>query len=565
MNKLQTFASACFLCILVITALLGNASPAYGVSCSVIHHPASSDADKALLNADYPKAESLYRQALTANRADENATTGLVHALLRQQKVQDAADAVQAALSTNPKSAALLVLRGEVEYRQGVPWTAADTMREANKLDSCNPRLQLLVADIARISSLYATAQTYIKNAHLIDPDDPEITQEWIGTLPLKERIAQAEAYLAAPHGDDPEDLRHLHSALDHWKKLTDEPRKSCHLVSGGQSAEIPFANLMEDATHVRAVGLDVKLNNRGARLEIDTGAGGLVVNRGVAQRAGLKAFSHTTMGGIGDNGEKAAYTAYADSIRIGGLEFADCMVEVLDDKHGLDQIDGLIGMDVFSRFLVTLDYPMRKLILSPLPPRPDQTQDAGPSLNTAETASDEPDSSEETQNNPAATPPAPKKAAAPRGPQDRYIAPEMKDYTKVYRVGHDIILPAALNSQKVKLFIMDTGAWATTISPQAAREVTKVHNDHSGLEVSGISGKVDKIYTANKITFRFANLSQEAEDVVAFDTSRVSKNVGMEISGFIGARTLRMLTIHIDYRDGLVKFDYDPNRGYRQ
>ena len=51
----------------------------------------------------------------------------------------------------------------------------------------------------------------------------------------------------------------------------------------------------------------------------------------------------------------------------------------------------------------------------------------------------------------------------------------------------------------------------------------------------------------------------------MAFDTSRISKNVGMEISGFIGARTLRLLTIHIDYRDGLVKFDYDPNRGYRQ
>jgi hypothetical protein len=37
-----------------------------------------------------------------------------------------------------------------------------------------------------------------------------------------------------------------------------------------------------------------------------------------------------------------------------------------------------------------------------------------------------------------------------------------------------------------------------------------------------------------------------------------------MEISGFLGANTLDQLTIHIDYRDGLVKFDYDPNRGYR-
>jgi hypothetical protein len=30
-----------------------------------------------------------------------------------------------------------------------------------------------------------------------------------------------------------------------------------------------------------------------------------------------------------------------------------------------------------------------------------------------------------------------------------------------------------------------------------------------------------------------------------------------------IGATTLGQVTMHIDYRDGLVKFDYDRNRGY--
>jgi hypothetical protein len=138
-----------------------------------------------------------------------------------------------------------------------------------------------------------------------------------------------------------------------------------------------------------------------------------------------------------------------------------------------------------------------------------------------------------------------------------------MKDYTHVYRVGHDLILPASLNEKSIKLFIMDTGAWTTTISPQAAREVTKVHND-STIQVQGISGKVEKVYSADKVTFRFANLSQDAFGVTAFDTAKISKGTGLEISGFIGATTLRQLTIHIDYRDGLVKFDYDPNRGYK-
>jgi len=38
---------------------------------------------------------------------------------------------------------------------------------------------------------------------------------------------------------------------------------------------------------------------------------------------------------------------------------------------------------------------------------------------------------------------------------------------------------------------------------------------------------------------------------------------LGLGISGILGADILEELTIHIDYRDGLVKFEYDPKRGY--
>ena len=162
-----------------------------------------------------------------------------------------------------------------------------------------------------------------------------------------------------------------------------------------------------------------------------------------------------------------------------------------------------------------------------------------------------------------AATQDAASKKTVSHGPYDRYIAPEMKDYTPVYRVGHALILPASLNGEKLKLFILDTGSWATSISPQAAREVTKVHSEDS-VQVEGINGKVEKVYSADELTFYFAHLSQKVYRVASFDTSRISKSINMEISGLLGATTLDLLTIHIDYRDGLVKFDYDPNRGYR-
>ena len=68
-------------------------------------------------------------------------------------------------------------------------------------------------------------------------------------------------------------------------------------------------------------------------------------------------------------------------------------------------------------------------------------------------------------------------------------------------------------------------------------------------------------MYSADNITFAFAKVSQTIRDVPSFDTSKVSKDEGIEISGFLGARTLELTTIHIDYRDGLVKFDYDPKK----
>ena len=37
-----------------------------------------------------------------------------------------------------------------------------------------------------------------------------------------------------------------------------------------------------------------------------------------------------------------------------------------------------------------------------------------------------------------------------------------------------------------------------------------------------------------------------------------------MEVAGFIGITALGQMTISIDYRDGLIKFDYDARRGYR-
>jgi predicted aspartyl protease len=143
-------------------------------------------------------------------------------------------------------------------------------------------------------------------------------------------------------------------------------------------------------------------------------------------------------------------------------------------------------------------------------------------------------------------------------GPQDRYVSPEMKSYTTVYRFGHDLLVPTHIGNVPYKFFLVDTGALTNFISPSAAREVTKVHED-SDMIVKGISGRVDKVYSASKAVLLFGHVRQENQEMTAFETKPLSDSAGIEISGILGFTTLRMLDIKIDYRDALVNFEVDP------
>ncbi len=531
------------------------------MQCKVVAVHPPTEAESAFLHADYDKAAALYQAQLQQHPNDPDAIVGLVQVLLRQQKVNEAVDAAKKGLSADPKSVPMMIALAEAEYRAGAPWQSAALANEAFKADPCYPRLYLMLARLSRLDSMYATSAKELRTAHTLDPHDATIRRQWLDSLPMKERISELEAYMASPTGDDAEDIHRLTKYLDWLKNRTAQPRKGCRLVSAATSTEIAFVPVTEGAKQFRAFGLDLKINGNTSRLQIDTGASGLVVSRLVAERSGLKPFSEMEMSGVGGGGTKKGYTAYADSIQIGSLEFRDCPIEVLGSQSVVGN-NGLIGTDVFSNFLVTLDYPMRKLALSPLPPRPNETAPVAPSLATGDSSGDESASADPPH---AADANSAANAQSPptHGPYDRYIAPEMKDYTRLYRVGHDLLMPTSVNKSIQRLFILDTGAWTTTISPETARQVTKISRDNS-LQVHGVSGTVNQAYTADDVTLNFGGIQQPGRNVVAFDTSSVSKSVGLEISGFIGATTLAQLTTHIDYRDGLVKFDYDPKRGFR-
>jgi hypothetical protein len=249
-----------------------------------------------------------------------------------------------------------------------------------------------------------------------------------------------------------------------------------------------------------------------------------------------------------------------------------------VSDKGSVADEDGLIGADVFGSYLVDIDLPGMRLKLSPLPKRPEDTV-APKSLNSE--GEEQANADQNPQENPSQNPvqntdhnkdsgnelplksqnsPAPVSTPERRLPKDRYVSPEMANWTKVFRFGHTMLVPTSVNNSKPMLFGLDTGAASNLLSVRAGRQVTKVSSDER-VQVRGVNGTVNKVYSADKATLTFAHFQQPNLGIITLDLSTVSRHTGTEISGFLGFDVLRQLEVKLDYRDGLVDFVYDPKR----
>jgi hypothetical protein len=125
----------------------------------------------------------------------------------------------------------------------------------------------------------------------------------------------------------------------------------------------------------------------------------------------------------------------------------------------------------VFRHFPVDMDMPNGKFKLSPLPPIPDEPE-AATSLDT--------------------------KSMGVRHFRDRYVPPEMKDYTKIFLVGHDMLIPTQVNDSDAKLLLIDTESFDDTISPAAAKEMTKLSRDEN-TQVTGLNGNLKEVLSGER------------------------------------------------------------------
>lgn len=528
-------------------AVIGSAAllGAQGSRSCNVDHTLPSPADQAMNRSDYTQAEQMASAVLKERPDDTLAIATLISSRLAQGRLDDALDLARKQLAEHPKEALLEDTLGDVALRRGEPEQALAAFGDALRMDPCLARTHFDISRYLSLSGMAASARKQLEMAHSLAPEDLAIQRAWKAAtaVPLtpEQRIAQLREGIEAP-GATPEQKAGAAEAI---KAIQARERGDCKPVAVVDSTRfemVPIAN--GPGRPLYAVGLDVQMNGKRKRLEIDTGASGLLISRGSAISAGLVPEAEIKTGGIGDQGPASAFVTHVDDLRIGNMQFRNCLVRVLEKRSTLD-VDGLIGMDVFRNYLITLDTPSRQVRLAPLPKLPDDAA-----------------SSDDLATAGANTEIAPATIGLRPVLHDRYIAPEMKEWSRIYRIGHQLIIPTRIGNAPSKLFIMDTGASTPIISPQAAREVTHV-DANSSSRVRGINGEVKNVSQAEAVTIRFAGVQQLVRGMASVDTSAISHNLGLEIAGFISFPTLSELIITIDYRDDLVNVVYDPKHGY--
>ncbi len=508
-------------------------------TCAV-SNAASSPGTEALAHNRYEEAEKLF----AAMPASSEATADVVRALIGERKVPEALALAEKENAAHPNDALLLDALGAVRYRRGDIDEALIAYKRALAIDSCPAIIHYDFSRYMRFYGLYASAQKQLDLAHTLKPADALIRRAWEPTqrvpLTAAQRLEQLKRREAEP-GLTAEQRQGVEASI---KGIETRERGDCELVSATAAGRIPLQSLgnANNAQSSPGAGVDVTLNGHRKRFELDTGASGLVITREAARALGLIQEVETKSGGLGDDGLQNVFVSHVDDVKVGNMDFHNCQVRVFEGKNVL-QADGLIGADTFRNFLVTLDMPGLEIRLAPLPPRPDETAGKA-SLGTEGDAADE------------KTPQTLAQAA-----RDRYVAPEMKGWTPVFRYSHLLIFPTFVGKANVKLFAMDTGAGVNLISPAAAREVTSVSKDND-TRIRGISGQVKEISATGDISIAFAGVRQLANSMTSIDTSGITSASGVELSGFIGYPTLKELTITIDYRDNLVHIAYAPHLG---
>jgi len=465
-----------------------------------------------------PDVVSLLQKQIADHPGAPEPNVYLVEILLRAERFDEADDVIKVALAANSQASDLHRAHGDLLFREGHIIDADAEYKAAFNLDKNNARAIYGISRTFSVAGLRARAAGLVRAAHQLAPEDEEINAAFYaldtaGAAALWDGALKNPRVLA-----DPDHKQYAETQLARAKLLNG--KHEFELASPYRTYQLPY-RVLYDGKRPTGMGATILINGVKSELRLDTGASGVTVSSGFAAKAGIQRIGGSKLGGIGNAGSVDTWTGYAERMQIGDIEFQNIIVDV-KEKGSVDDSGGLLGTDIFKRFLVRINFRAGRIELDPLPGTPWDGFT----------------------------------------PVDRYAGPEVKEFAQTFQVHHMLLIPT-LVSEKTKsdqtstLFLVDTGATFNNISTNLAPTVTKLRNNNY-MTVKGISGKVKMVYQADQVVLQFASFRQTNLGLTSLDMTNISRSASVEVSGILGLPLLSLFeSFTIDYRDAGIKFVY--------
>src|SRR5688572_27449300 len=287
---------------------------------------------------EFKEAAKLYRTLVEQDSSNETAQKGLIRSLLKNDDVEEAVQAGVKAIEALPASAPIHAAVGDVSFREGEMREAERHYRKAIEADS-NARGYYGMAKLYSSTFNRRAVRVMDRRAYELDPEDPEIIAAYAADLPADQQISLLEKYLQVGLNELADRKDALRERIAYLKKMGD---RRTWILEGTPRAAVIKLDRINPAPKSHT-GYRVKISVNGKKpvgLQVDTGASGILIHRKLAEKLEVELISEATVRGVGDEGKRKAYKGLAQSIKIGDLEFRDCVISISDNRLS---DDGLI------------------------------------------------------------------------------------------------------------------------------------------------------------------------------------------------------------------------------
>ncbi len=506
MNPLSAFPRRSAFIPIAVLVLVSLQIHGQTTACKAVAAHPPTPAEKAYRDGDYAKAEQLYAQVVAGKQNDGVLAARLVETMLQEGKIDAAEAQLKSALAANANSAALLTAEAELQLKQGQPWQATKSLDAAIEADACYARAYMVRSRIDRLNSMFGSERANLQKAYEIDKTDPDIMTAWSRVMPAANEAKGTIEALKTSKNIDPQIRAKAEATVRSLMPLLREDTQTCKVLPTQASAEIPLIPTRADGKHIDGYQLEATFPKGTAKLQVDTAASGLFLSKALVDANG---FEQAPDGGQG--------IVMATSVQIGPLEFRNCLAGVTDGPLP-GKADGFIGTDMLAQYLITFDAREHKLQLDPLPP----------SNGTL--------------------------------PGDRPSGGELAGYMPVYHSRQYLLVPVNVDNKTQKLFALDTGMRMSAMDSTTAHAASDTKmNFTNPLQTEG--GSQARVYR-DPFQLQFADVStlRKTDSIVAFEPTAIEQNTGFDVGGLLGFDVLGPMTVHLDYRDGLAKFDPPPS-----